>query len=91
MAGQYQVLKYTRRHGKWSYVTNSKILYPEINRTYFHLIYATRALKGLREYKKIDNDLLVEQNKLRKRLKNGGQQTLFEEDKNIDPYYNKIF
>ena len=38
--------------GKFKYVTSTRILKPRSDRTYFHLVYATRHVKGLVEFRK---------------------------------------
>jgi three-Cys-motif partner protein len=80
--------KTLKEKGDWKFVTNTPILYPCRDSTYFHLIYATRHISGLLEYKKIDKYLLNEQTKARKkakRNKNGFEQLkIFQKD--IDPY-----
>jgi len=90
-----QLIEYYKQRlkilGDWKYVSNSKILYPDKDKTYFHLIYSTRNLKGLREYKKIDNEMLDEQRKVRERIKLKGQQSLFPEHKGKDDFYYTIY
>ena len=75
----------------WNYVTNSIIPYPEKDKTYFHLLYATRHIKGLKKYKKIDYNLLDEQVKARTKAQNGIQQSLFSDDNGLkDPYIAEV-
>lgn len=55
--------------GCFDFVISTRILNPNEDRTYFHLIYATRHLKGLLEFRKVEQRLYSVQNKVRSTLK----------------------
>lgn len=69
--------------GNFSYVTSTRVLKPNQERTYFHLVYGTKHEKGLFEFREIERKLFEEQNKVRKstqqrrRVESTGQSELF--------------
>lgn len=54
-----------RTIGSFSHVTSTRILNPTMDRTYFYLIYATRHPKGLIEFRKVEEEALSEQERVR--------------------------
>jgi three-Cys-motif partner protein len=69
--------------GRFQYVTFTRILKPILDQTYFYLIYATRNSKGLVEFRKVEEQAVAEQEKVRldakdaARLERTGQFGLF--------------
>jgi hypothetical protein len=57
--------KCLKTHGNYEYITNTRILKPTQDRTYFHLIYCTRHPKGLETFKKIDARMQPKQQQIR--------------------------
>jgi hypothetical protein len=51
--------------GGFPYVTSTKILNPLHQRTYFHLVYATRSPKGIEEFRGVEKRLVPEQERVR--------------------------
>jgi len=51
--------------GKYPYVTYTAILKPLAERTYFHLVYATRHWRGLEEFRKVEADAMEVQEQVR--------------------------
>lgn len=51
--------------GNYDYGTSSRILYPSKNRTYFHLVYATRHWKGIEVFRDVEKGAIPEQEKIR--------------------------
>ena len=49
----------------FQYVTFTRVLKPTFDRTYFYLIYATRHLKGLIEFRKVEEQTIAEQERVR--------------------------
>jgi three-Cys-motif partner protein len=49
----------------FTYATRTRILKPLSDRTYFHLVYATRHRKGLVEFRRVEKKLLKEQEQVR--------------------------
>ena len=54
-----------RTIGDFSHVTSTRILNPTKDRTYFYLIYGTRHPKGLVEFRKVEEEALSEQERVR--------------------------
>ena len=54
-----------RRLGNFEYVTFTRILKPLANRTYFYLVYATRHVKGLVEFRDVERKAIKEQEETR--------------------------
>ena len=72
--------------GGFRYMTSTRILKPLADRSYFHLIYGTRNLKGLREFRSVEKVAINEQERVRSRTKQvrrverTGQSELFADD-----------
>lgn len=72
-----------RRFSGYGYVTSTRILFPERERTFFYLVYGTRHLKGLREFRESEKVAVEEQERIRritkyeKDLEATGQRDLF--------------
>ena len=72
-----------RRIGGYQYVVNTAILKPTEDRTYYHLIYATRHHKGLRTFKEVEAKMQPQQQRIRKEaiyekdFSQTGQESLF--------------
>ena len=83
-----------KKAGDFPYVASTPILMPNINRLYFHLIYGTRHIEGLREFRKVEEKLFNEQTQVRgtaqhrKRIEDSGQAELF--DPEDLPYDSKL-
>jgi three-Cys-motif partner protein len=56
-----------KRAGGFSYVLPSIVLQPESDRTHFHLIYATRDLKGVEVFKETEERAMGEMERLREK------------------------
>ncbi|MBL8240984.1 MAG: three-Cys-motif partner protein TcmP [Bryobacterales bacterium] len=54
-----------RRAGGFEHVVSTKIQKHLADRTYFHLVYATNHLKGLRKFRDVENALIHEQDEVR--------------------------
>jgi three-Cys-motif partner protein len=54
-----------RAIGDFPYSTSTRILNPTKDRTYFHLVYATRHPKGLIEFRKVEENALAEHERVR--------------------------
>lgn len=59
--------------GHYKYIAFTKILNPEKDRSYFYLINCGRNLKGLLEFRAVEQKLFEEQNLVRKSLKHSRQ------------------
>lgn len=72
-----------KKAGDFSYVCSAIVLHPEIDRTHFHLIYATRSPKGVEVFKEVERKAMEVMESARagaqqrKREKNTGQRELF--------------
>jgi hypothetical protein len=72
-----------KRTGRFRYACTAIILYPEIDRSFFHLIYATRDRKGVEVFKDVEQRAMEIQEqtsaaaKQRKRLKKTHQPEMF--------------
>ena len=96
--GEEEVVKlYSERMratGGFRYITSTRVLKPLADRSYFHLIYGTRNLKGLREFRGVEKAAIDEQERVRSRTKQvrrverTGQPELFTDDifANISPF-----
>lgn len=51
--------------GQYPYVTYTSILKPLVERTYFHLVYATRHWRGLQEFRKVEAEAMEVQEHVR--------------------------
>jgi three-Cys-motif partner protein len=69
--------------GDFKYVCTANVMYPKIDRNYFHLVYATRNRKGVKEFKRVEEKAMEVQEtararaKQRKRIQNSEQGELF--------------
>jgi hypothetical protein len=54
-----------RAAGGFTHVTSTRILKPEADRTYFYLVYGTRHLKGLMEFRGVEKKAINEQELVR--------------------------
>lgn len=72
-----------RAAGFFRHVTSTRILKPNAERAYFHLVYGTRHLKGLLEFRSVEKRFADEQERVRSeakqrnRIETSGQQELF--------------
>ncbi len=77
--------KKLKNRGNFKYVTYTRILKPESERTYFYLIYATGHRKGIQEFRKIEKKTVAEQKRVRDAIKyhaqvaKTGMKSLFDE------------
>lgn len=76
-----------REAGGFEHVTSTRIKKPESDRTYFHLIYGTRHVKGLQEFRQVEEREIAEQERvtiearaLDRIFGTPGQQALFGSD-----------
>ena len=75
-----------RNVGQLKYVTSTRILKPVSDRSYFYLVYGTRHLKGLREFRRVEKKAVEEQERVRsvakqqRRVKRSGQRELYDAD-----------
>lgn len=85
--GEEAMLAFYRQRLKekcgFEFATQTRILKPLSNRTYFHLVYATRHSKGLEEFRAVEKRFLKEQEQVRAnakqtvRIEKHGQGELF--------------
>ncbi len=54
-----------RSVGRFRHVTSTRILKPTVDRSYFYLVYGTRHIKGLREFRGIERKTVEEQERIR--------------------------
>ena len=54
-----------REVGKFDFTCPAVVLHPDVERTYFHLIYATRHRKGVEVFKKVEKDAFYFQESVR--------------------------
>lgn len=54
-----------REVGRFEHVTSTRIKHPTKERTYFHLVYGTRHLKGLEEFRSVEEREIQEQERVR--------------------------
>ena len=79
-----------RKTGDFQYACSAVVLHPEIDRTHFHLIYATRDVKGVEVFKEVEKKAMevMEQARAdaqqRKRVKKTGARELFGSDVRYD-------
>ena len=75
-----------RATGGFRHITSTRILKPLADRSYFYLIYGTRHLKGLQEFRSVEKVAVNEQERVRfrtkqeSRLERTGQWELFTDD-----------
>ena len=58
-----------RATGGFRHITSTRILKPMANRSYFYLIYGTRHLKGLQEFRRVEKVAIDEQERVRSEAK----------------------
>jgi three-Cys-motif partner protein len=85
------------RQGGYQYVLPAVVLHPEIDRTHFHLIYATRHPKGVEVFKDTEKGAMSQMEQVRaaaqsrRREERTGQGSLFGTDEAPEsPYYNDL-
>ncbi len=72
--------------GQFKYVTSTRILKPVSDRSYFYLVYGTRHLRGLREFRSVEKKAVEEQERVRsvakqqRRVERSGQRDLYDAD-----------
>src|SRR5262249_55451265 len=72
-----------QRVGGFPFTCGTIVLYPEVDRRFFHLIYATRSRKGVEVFKEVEQRAMAVQDqtraeaKQRKRTQDTGQRELF--------------
>ncbi len=72
--------------GRFQFACPAVVLHPDIERTYFHLIYATRHRKGVEVFKKVEKEAFEFQERVRtaakeaERIRKTKQPSLFVED-----------
>lgn len=72
-----------RTAGRFQHVTSTRILKPISDRSYFHLVYGTRHVRGLLEFRGVEKKAAEEQERVRSgakqryRVEQSGQQELF--------------
>ena len=54
-----------KRTGQFEHVNSAIVLHPEIDRTHFHLIYATRHIRGVEVFKEAEKAAMAVQNLVR--------------------------
>ena len=59
-----------KRIGAFGYTSSAIVLHPEKNRTHFHLIYATRAPKGIQVFKEVEKKAMPFMEKTRDEAQN---------------------
>jgi hypothetical protein len=86
-----------RRQGKFQYVLPAIVLHPEIDRTHFHLIYATRHPKGVEVFKDTEKRAMSQMEQVRaaaqsrRREERTGQGSLFGADEAPESsHYNEL-
>ena len=73
-----------RTVGQFRHVTSTRILKPLVDRSYFYLVYGTRHVKGLLEFRGVEERFVQEQERVRSdakqsyRIAQSGQQELFD-------------
>ncbi len=76
---------------KFEFACPAVVLHPSIERTYFHLIYATRHRKGVEVFKKVEKDAFFFQERVRaaareaEQVRKTGQGSLFAEEAGEEP------
>ncbi|HUP22456.1 MAG TPA: three-Cys-motif partner protein TcmP [Thermoanaerobaculia bacterium] len=80
-----------RTAGGFEHVTSTRILKPLADRSYFYLIYGTRHVKGLREFRAVEKRVVKEQERIRlaakqaHRIERSGQTELFAPGEFVGP------
>lgn len=85
-----------RREGKYRFVLPAIVLHPELNRTHFHLIYATRHPKGVEVFKETEKRAMLEMERvraeaqMRRQKERTGQGFLFPSEALGSKYYSEL-
>ena len=86
-----------KRQGGYEYVLPAIVLHPEIDRTHFHLIYATRHPKGVEVFKATEKKAMQEMERVRaeaqqrRREERTGQRALFSAEETMgSSYYSAL-
>lgn len=58
-----------KRAGRFPFATSTRILYPEKDRTYFHLVYGTGHRKGIEEFRNVERASVKMQERIRSGVK----------------------
>lgn len=80
-----------RSSGGFPYVTSTRILQPIAERSYFYLVYGTRHVKGLLEFRGVEKRFVSEQERVRvdakrtNRVERSGQHELFDSATPVGP------
>jgi hypothetical protein len=74
-----------RAVGKFDYTCPAVVLHPDKDRTYFHLIYATRNRKGVEKFKEVEKAAFTEQERLRSAAEERREASLFSSLENQPP------
>jgi three-Cys-motif partner protein len=92
-----EYIRSLRREGRYQYVLPAVVLHPEIDRTHFHLIYATHHPKGVEVFKEIEKRAMAQMEQVRaaaqsrRREERTGQGSLFGTDEAPEgAYYNDL-
>jgi len=64
-----------RKTGGFTYVTSTRILKPQSDRAYFHLVYATRNSKGIFKFRDVEKKTYSEQNSVRENAQREHRET----------------
>jgi len=84
-----------RNAGNFNYVTSTRILKPQVDRSYFYLIYGTQYWKGIQEFRDVERKAINTQERVRNAAKytlkitKTGQESLFGReimDMRINPF-----
>src|SRR5262245_64036600 len=54
-----------RQAGRYRHTCSAVVLYPEVDRSYFHLIYATRSRRGVQVFKEVERNAVEVMEKAR--------------------------
>jgi three-Cys-motif partner protein len=85
-AAIYTYASRVKKAGNFRHIASTRILKPLSDRTYFHLIYATRHWKGIEEFRKTEKKTVAEQEQVRNaakyvaKVEKTGQGSLFGQD-----------
>jgi len=82
-AAVFEYIRSLQREGHYPYVLPSIVLHPELDRTHFHLIYATRHIRGVEVFKGAEKAAMSEMGRVRavaqsrRQEERTGQKSLF--------------
>jgi len=88
-----EYIRNIRKSGDFNFPSTAVVLHPQIDRTHFHLVYATRNPKGLEVFKAVEKKAMLMMKAVRsraqqrKREAETGQAELFSEEVLYDPSY----